>query len=52
MAWETDATHPMATAVRLHETLPDSQLHVSTAVDDIKSWGGRAAEFFQGIRAE
>lgn len=46
LAWDTDPLHPVSTAEKLHELLPNSTLHVSTSVDDIKSWTRRVADFF------
>lgn len=45
LAWATDPLHPVATAERLHELIPNSVLHVSTSVEDIKTWTSRAATF-------
>jgi pimeloyl-ACP methyl ester carboxylesterase len=46
LAWDTDPGHPTATAERLNEILPHSQLHISPTVTDIKTWAERAAAFF------
>jgi hypothetical protein len=46
LTWDTDPLHPVSTAERLHELIPDSTLHVSTTVADIKTWAERAAESF------
>ncbi|WP_406274444.1 alpha/beta hydrolase [Nocardia sp. NBC_00881] len=46
LAWDTDPLHPVSTAQRLHELMPNSTLHVAKSVEDIKSWTGRVAEFF------
>jgi len=45
LTWDTDPMHPVSTAERLHELIPDSALHVSTSVDDIKTWTSRIADF-------
>jgi pimeloyl-ACP methyl ester carboxylesterase len=45
LAWDTDPLHPVATAEKLHELIPNSILHVSTSVQDIKSWTDRIANF-------
>lgn len=45
LTWDTDPLHPVATAERLHELLPGSQLHVSTSVADIKTWTDRITDF-------
>lgn len=46
LAWDTDPLHPVATAEKLHDLIPNSTLHVSTSVDDIKSWTARIVDFF------
>ncbi|KAA5830548.1 alpha/beta fold hydrolase [Saccharopolyspora hirsuta] len=46
LAWDTDPLHPVATAERLHELLPNSALHVSRTAEDVTSWTGRVADFF------
>jgi len=46
LAWDTDPVHPVSTAQRLDELLGDSVLHVSRTADDIRTWGKRAAAFF------
>ncbi|MGP4020590.1 alpha/beta fold hydrolase [Saccharopolyspora sp. 5N708] len=46
LAWDTDPLHPVSTAERLHDLIPDSTLHVAKSVADIKSWTGRIADFF------
>jgi 3-oxoadipate enol-lactonase len=45
LAWASDPGHPVSTAERLIELIPDSRLHVSETSDDIRTWGTRAAEF-------
>lgn len=45
LAWATDPGHPLSTAERLAELLPNARLHVSDSVDDIRSWPARAAQF-------
>lgn len=45
LAWDTDPLHPVSTAERLHELLPDSMLHVSTTVADVQTWTNRIADF-------
>lgn len=46
LAWETDPLHPVSTAERLADLIPDSTLHVARTVDDVKTWTRRTAEFF------
>jgi pimeloyl-ACP methyl ester carboxylesterase len=45
LTWDTDPLHPVSTARRLRELIPDSNLHVSTTVEDIKTWTGRIVDF-------
>ncbi len=45
LAWETDPLHPVSTAQRLDEHLPNSSLQIAHSVDDIKTWTHRIAEF-------
>jgi len=45
LAWETDALHPVDTARRLHDLIPDSTLHVASTVADIKTWTDRIVDF-------
>jgi pimeloyl-ACP methyl ester carboxylesterase len=47
LTWDTDPLHPVSTAERLHELIPDSTLHVSTTVTDIQTWTDRTIEFFR-----
>lgn len=46
LAWDTDPLHPVTTAERLAELIPDATLHVARSVDDVKSWTQRTAAFF------
>lgn len=45
LSWDTDPGHPVSTARRLAELLPHAELHVSTSVADVRTWGDRAARF-------
>ena len=45
LAWRGDPTHPLSTAKRLVELLPDAELHVAAASDDIRDWSERIREF-------
>ena len=38
LAWDTDPGHPLATAERLAELLPDAELHVARRLRDISGW--------------
>lgn len=46
LAWAGDPGHPVSTADRLAELLPDSAEHVSESAVDVGTWPRRAAEFF------
>ncbi|RAS65840.1 pimeloyl-ACP methyl ester carboxylesterase [Lentzea atacamensis] len=45
LTWDTDPLHPVSTAERLHELLPESTLHVSTTVPDVQTWTSRITGF-------
>lgn len=45
LAWATDPGHPVSTAERLRDLIPNSRLHVSTTSADIRTWGERAVAF-------
>jgi non-heme chloroperoxidase len=45
LAWDTDALHPISTAERLAELIPNSTLHVARTLDGVKTWTQRTAEF-------
>jgi 3-oxoadipate enol-lactonase len=40
LAWADDPGHPVSTAERLVELLPDAHLHVARTPADLHSWGG------------
>lgn len=46
LSWATDPGHPVSSGERLAQLLPGSTLHVSETAADIRSWGTRAADFF------
>jgi pimeloyl-ACP methyl ester carboxylesterase len=48
LAWDTDPSHPAATAEALAELLPNAEAHISRDLADIRTWGARAAEFLAG----
>ncbi|MGC0318609.1 alpha/beta fold hydrolase [Kitasatospora acidiphila] len=48
LAWDTDPSHPVATAEALAELLPGAAAHISRDLADIRTWGARAAEFLAG----
>jgi non-heme chloroperoxidase len=46
LTWDTDPLHPVATAERLAELIPNSELYIARSVDDIETWTQRTADFF------
>lgn len=50
LAWADDSGHPVSTAERLAEALPDARLHVASTPADLHSWGGVAADFLRPRR--
>jgi pimeloyl-ACP methyl ester carboxylesterase len=46
LAWDTDPGHPLSTAERLTELMPDARLHVSRTAGDVRTWAARAAVHF------
>ncbi|MBF6327091.1 alpha/beta fold hydrolase [Nocardia transvalensis] len=46
LAWDTDPLHPLSTAHRLHDLMPNSTLHIARSVADIKTWTTRVRDFF------
>lgn len=45
LAWDTDPLHPVSTAQRLQDLLPNADLHISKTADDVKTWTTRITEF-------
>ena len=45
LAWDTDPSHPVSTAVQLAETLPNARLEIARTLPDVRAWGRRAAQF-------
>ena len=45
LAWATDAGHPVSTAERLVELLPDAELYVAETIPEILTWPERVAAF-------
>ncbi len=45
LAWADDPSHPVSTAEQLHETLPNATLHVSSDVDDVRTWTDHIQRF-------
>lgn len=48
LAWAGDPSHPVASSERLAETIPNSELVVSSSYDEVRGWGERAAAFLNG----
>ncbi|MGH8986743.1 MAG: alpha/beta fold hydrolase [Acidimicrobiia bacterium] len=46
LAWETDPGHPVSTAERLAELLPDAELHVARELGDLATWTDTLEAFF------
>jgi 3-oxoadipate enol-lactonase len=47
LAWADDPGHPVSTAHRLCEFIPDSTLHVATTPDELRSWDDLMAAFLR-----
>jgi pimeloyl-ACP methyl ester carboxylesterase len=45
LAWRGDPTHPLSTAQRLAELLPDAELDVAASSDDVQAWPERIRGF-------
>ncbi len=50
LAWVGDSTHPTETAEALHQTLPNSQLHLAKTIDDVRDWSALIGRFVQDIK--
>jgi pimeloyl-ACP methyl ester carboxylesterase len=50
LAWSGDPTHPVSTAKRLAELLPDAELHVAKKSGDIAGWAERIRSFLSARR--
>ena len=47
LAWDTDPGHPVSTAERLAELLPNKTLHVARTFDEITTWPSLIGEFLR-----
>ena len=47
LPWTDDPGHPVSTAERLAELLPNARLEVATAPENIRGWGARIATFLE-----
>jgi pimeloyl-ACP methyl ester carboxylesterase len=45
LAWSGDPGHPVSTAIRLAEVLPDAELHVADDLTAIRAWPARVDTF-------
>jgi 3-oxoadipate enol-lactonase len=45
LAWRGDPVHPLSTARRLAELLPDAELHVARSPEEIRDWPEQVARF-------
>ena len=45
LPWSDDPGHPVSTAQRLAELMPNAALHVARTPDDLRSWGPRIVDF-------
>jgi 3-oxoadipate enol-lactonase len=52
LPWVGDAGHPMTTAQRLLQTLPDVQIHVAHQLRDVGTWTDRVDAFLEPVAAE
>ncbi len=50
LAWPDDATHPLAVAEQLHNTLTNAQLHVMEKSDDPYRWPQLVREFITSLQ--
>jgi pimeloyl-ACP methyl ester carboxylesterase len=44
-AWEGDLMHPVSTALRLHNLINGSELHVAKNLNDVKGWSDKLNRF-------
>jgi 3-oxoadipate enol-lactonase len=49
LAWDTDPTHPVSTAERLAEVLPDARLVVATTLAEVGTWPAAVADFLEQV---
>lgn len=49
LAWRGDSVHPLATAERLAEVLPNAQLRVADSLEQVRGWKHLAARFLGGL---
>lgn len=51
LAWSGDPGHPVSTAERLGELLPDASVHVAASAADLSSWTARCVAFLRATGA-
>ena len=51
LAWKDDASHPVSTATRLRELLPNSEIHLANETRHVDLWDQQIAEFLQRVAA-
>ncbi len=49
LAWTGDPVHPRSTADELADLLPQSQLHVSSTLEEVAGWSATVDEFVSGL---
>lgn len=47
LPWADDPGHPVSTAERLLELLPNATMHVARTPDDLRAWGSRIVDFLE-----
>jgi pimeloyl-ACP methyl ester carboxylesterase len=52
LAWRKDPVHPVSTATRLRELLPQADLSVAGTLQEIRGWPERVARFLRENQAE
>lgn len=48
LTWDTDPLHPVATAERLRDLIPDARLHVARSAGEVQTWSARITDFLGG----
>jgi pimeloyl-ACP methyl ester carboxylesterase len=48
LAWDGDPGHPVSTAERLRELIPDSTLEIARTPEALRTWGDRTVRFLTG----
>lgn len=48
LSWHDDPGHPVATGERLAELIDGAELGTAATVEELRTWGGRAATFLDG----